>query len=598
VNCIQAQAMLAAYRELRNSETDTTDLEVHLEQCASCRQALANYNLVGEHIRSLPAIEPPPDTYAKLMNALAIEQIHYMQWAPPGTHRTPEFLKPYLQEHAQHERTTDPLVAFATAKTGPLPMTQTPRQRRRRSQVSHFAVIGLAAAFLMLVMMSGITTLLILTRGNPRPVAIRVGGNNAIGQLADVARLSYTTSTPYQHVVSAVADRANIYYTAYGDGANDGWMLEQLDRKIRLSSPLLSTASTSPLIVLGSSHDWLVWLQMDPLKPINDHRSLSNREPLVLTRTWSLHYLSLIAPGGPMTLTSGTFNQSASPDWVYSPVQGVWFIQDTLLVASIDENGISHISSYQLDITGPTTLTEIATASPDHVFTSPTATSDGSEIYWSDEWRSGDGILYSNIWTQQVQPVPNPAHGPWVANTQTITVKQLFLADGASFHPQIVDDKLFLLRTAAALDAMQDTSDMSPTSTPSATATPTTQPYTPTTSWADPTVYGTPFDASVRGMLFMLPLDDPTIAPQMQEITSGQAWSPQAGTNFVLWQSDRGYEMYDVVTESPVSIGTVLNGANFLAVNGGTTVWTIDGSTSTTNGTTPTATLMVFNWPN
>ena len=189
MNCIQAQAMLAAYRELRNSETDTTDLEEHLEQCASCRQALANYNMVGEHIRSLAAIEPPPDAYAKLMNALAIEQIRYMQWAPPGTHPTPEFLKPYLQEHAQHERTTDPLVAFATAKTGPLPMTQTPR-KRRRSHVSHFAVIGLAAAFLMLVMMSGITTLLILTRGNPRPVAIRVGGNNAIVQLADVARLA------------------------------------------------------------------------------------------------------------------------------------------------------------------------------------------------------------------------------------------------------------------------------------------------------------------------------------------------------------------------------------------------------------------------
>jgi len=598
VNCIQAQAMLAASRELGNSETDTTDLEAHLEQCASCRLVLANDNLVGELVRSLPAIEPPPNAHAKLMNALAVEQIHYMQRAAPGTHPTPEFLKPFLQEYAQHERTTDPLVAFSTAKTGPLLLIQTPRKRHYRSPVSHLAVIGLAAAFLMLVMMSGITTLLILTRGNPRPVAIHVGGNNSFVQPADVARIAYTTSTPYQHVVSAVADRANVYYTAYGDGAKNGWMLEQLDRKMRLSTPLLSTASMSPLIVLGSSQDWLIWLQLNPPEPINDHRNLSNHEPLGLTRTWSLHYLSLIAPGEPLTLTTGKFNQSNSPGWVYSPIQGIWFIHNTLLVATIDENGISHLLSYQLDITGPTTLTEIATASPDHVFTSPTATSDGSEIYWSDEWRSEDRTPHSNIWTQLVQQVPNPGHGPWVANTQTITVKQLFLADGASFHPQIVDDKLFLLRTADALDTMPGTPGMSPTSTPDATALPTSEPNTPTTSWADPNIYGTPFDASVRGMLFMLPLDDPTGVPQMQEITPGQAWSPQAGTNFILWQSDRGYGMYDVVTESPVSIGIVLNGARFLAVNGGTTVWTINSSTNTANGTGPTATLMVFNWPN
>ena len=54
MNCIQAQAMLAAYRELRDSKADTTELEVHLEHCASCRQVLANYNLIGEQIRSLP----------------------------------------------------------------------------------------------------------------------------------------------------------------------------------------------------------------------------------------------------------------------------------------------------------------------------------------------------------------------------------------------------------------------------------------------------------------------------------------------------------------------------------------------------------------
>lgn len=596
MNCIQAQALLAAYRELRDSRADTTELEVHLENCASCRQALANYSLIGEQIRSLPAIAPPPDALAKIMNALATEHIRYMQQATPGTHRTPEFLKPYVEEQVQHKRATDPLVAFSTAETGPLAPVHTSHKRQRRRYVGQFAVIGMAAAFLMVMMMSGITTLLVLSQGNPQGA---VSGNNSssINQPIGVQRIPYTTITPYQHIVSAVADRTDIYYTAYGDKTNDGWMLERLDRKTRMSTPLLATASKSPLILLGSSGNWLVWLQFDPPKPGNNSRSLTNHEPLPLTRTWSLRYLSLLTPGKPLTLTSGTFNQGTSPNWAYTPVQGIWFIQNILLVATIDENGISHLSSYQLDTIGRATPTEIASASPDHVFTSPTATSDGTEIYWSDEWRSDDGILHSNIWMQQVSQVPNPHHGPWAASPQTVTVKQPFLSDGASFHPQVVDDRLFLLRNAPYPRATTPgTPEASPGITPTATATPASTPNTPTTSWADSTIYAAPSDAAVRGMLFMVPLDDPNNPLPAQVNTTGQAWEPQAGTDFVLWQSDNGYEMYDVNTGT-VQVGHVLDGARFLAVNESTTVWTIDNPPSAANSTNLTATLLVFNWP-
>jgi hypothetical protein len=596
VNCIEAQAMLAAYRELRESKADLTELEVHLEECASCRLALANYSLIGEQVRSLPVIAPPPDAHEKLMNALAAEHVRYMQRFTPGTHSTPEFLKPYVEEQTRRQRTTDPLVAFSTAKTGPLTPIQTPYKRHRRRYVSQFAVIGMAAAFLMVLMMSGITTLLVLSHGNPQRA---VSGNisSSINQPTAVQGIPYTTITTYQHLVSAVADRTAIYYTAYGDRANDGWMLEQLDRKTRVSIPLLATASTSPLILLGSSDNWLVWLQFDPPKPANNHRNLSNHEPLALTRTWSLHYLSLFIPGEPLTLTSGTFNQSTSPSWAYTPIQGIWFIQNTLLVAAIDANGTSHLTSYQLDSIGRATPTEIATASPDHVFTSPTATSDGAKIYWADEWRSDDGLLHSNIWTQQESQASNPYPGPWAADMPPITLKQLFLSDGASFHPQVVDDRLFLLRTAPyPLATTPGTPGVTPASTPTATAAPTSTPDTPTTSWADSTIYAAPLDAPVRGMLFMVPLDDPNNPLPAQVNTTGQAWEPQAGTDFVLWQSDGGFAMYDVNVGS-VTVGHVLDGARFLAVNGSTTVWTIDSPSSTTNNAGLTATLLVFNWP-
>src|SRR5437763_9387462 len=240
---------MTAYRELKNGEADTIELDVHLEGCASCRQELAHHMFIGEQVRSLPIAEPPPDMHAKLMHALAKEHLEFIRQSAPGTVSTPEFLKPYLQEHAQSSHTSDLISAFSTAETGPLPIIQA--KRRPRSPMRQFAILGLAAMFLMVLMMGGLTSLLLLAHNNLQPNRIVV----SINQPSAVEQTKYTTSTPYQHVISAVADRANIYYTAYGDGKPNSYMLEQLDRATKISTPLLPKASANPLIVLGSSND-------------------------------------------------------------------------------------------------------------------------------------------------------------------------------------------------------------------------------------------------------------------------------------------------------------------------------------------------------
>src|SRR5712692_8240571 len=125
--------MLAAYRELKYEEVDTIELDVHLEQCASCRQALARYIFISEQVRSLPVLESPPEMHAKLMRALAHEQLQLIQRSAPGTVPTPEFLKPYLQEHAQSTHVTDSIAAFSTADTGPIPIISAKRKQRPRS---------------------------------------------------------------------------------------------------------------------------------------------------------------------------------------------------------------------------------------------------------------------------------------------------------------------------------------------------------------------------------------------------------------------------------------------------------------------------------
>lgn len=598
--------MLVTYREWRDGHADTIELELHLEQCAACRQVLAQYSLIGEQIRSLPAIRPAPTAQAKLMSALAAEYLRSMQRSHHGTQPTPEFLKPYLQEHAQNTYATTPLVAFSTAETGPLPAIRTIQKRHHRLHMSQLTVIGLVAACLMVMMMGGLTTLLLLTHGNGQ-TAFRDNGSTSIHLPTNIVQTTYATSTPYPHVTSAVADREFIYYTAYGDGANSRWMLERLDRTTMTSAPLLAKDSTSPLIVLGSSNGWLVWLQLDLPKPTTHNNPLLHNVP-VTTRTWSLHYLALSATSDaalgifglsqPLTLTAATFNQDSS-SWVHTPVQGIWFIQNLLLVAALDGHGISHLLLYQLDLLGHSSSTVIATASPNHIFTSPTANDNGTEIYWADEWRSDDGIVHSNIWTQEVSVAPNLfLHGRWVK--PTITVKQLFRSDGASFYPEVVANTLFLLRAANVTNTAQVgvATPGTPASTATTTGVPTTTPNR--VSWADPAVHTAPLDASVHGTLLMLPLDDVSTTPVPVNTRGGQAWSPQAGTDFVLWQSQQGYQMFDVATTSFVNVGNAANNALFLAVNGETTVWAVESDvppTPTEIGSSPAATLLAFNWP-
>src|SRR5947208_3093964 len=589
--------MMTAYREFENREVETIGLDIHLESCESCRQELARQIFVGEQLRALPAVEPLPDMHTKLLHALAKEQLEFIRRSPIGTVTTPEFLKPYLHEHAQSTHASDLVATFSTAATGPLPIIQTKRKSRHRSHMSQFAVLALAATFLMLLMMGGLTSLLLLAHNNPQE-AKTSNIANVVNLPAIVEQAKYTTTTPYQHVASAVADRSYIYYTAYGDTLNPTWMLERLDRTTGISAPLLPSESANPLILLGSEHGSLAWLQFDGLK-LKPHSKLSKYDPYLYTSLWSLHYLTLqqqqqIVSGIPTDseiVLKGTFDQDTAPNWVTTPIQGIWFLQNSLLVAMTDSKGISHLLSYQLDTVGKPVEQEIATTIPGHVLTSPTANSDGTQIYWSEEWLSRTGTLNSNIWTQQVVEATRPMRGPWAPHS--VTMKQLFTSDGMSFRPQIANNTLFMLSTASQNNSTQATSTPTEPATPEASPSPNTNAIARTVT----SIYAAPLDASLRGSILMVPLNEALDVQPTVMNTTGLASSLQVGTNFALWQGDKGYEMYDVSQRSDVSVGTIFDGSTFLAVNGSSAVWMLNNTSNTTTNANPSITLMAFNWP-
>ncbi len=589
MNCEQARSLLTAYRDLKDADFDTTELDVHLERCASCREELARDSFISKSIRALPALEPPPDMYAKLMRSLAKEHTEFMQRSAPGTVPTPEFLKPYLHQHAQAVHSTDTFSALSTAETGPLPIIHARRKGRPRRQMNQFAILGLAAVFLMLLMMGGITSLLMVAHNNLQKVQQPLAVNEPIA----ISQVKYTTNTDYQYVTSAIADRQYIYYTAYDNPNMPSWMLLEMDRQSQVSTPLLITPSQGPLIVLGSTSNSLVWLQFDAPKQ-KTRRNLPNVPQHPYVQSWSIRYLPLGLPTtssivSPTVILKGVYDPDSGPNWITTPVQGIWFTPTGLLITALDNNGISHLWSYPLGNVNKPALTQIATAPAGHVLTSPTANSDGTQIFWSEEWVASDSNLRSNIWEQQEisKAVPRPSHGRTTNAGMKETSTGLFIQNGMSFHPQVVDDTLFYLSTDNT--SVQNTTNGTPS---------TTQGTLSIIPQTDPSIYQPPLDASIHGWIEMLPLDSNTMQPTILN-TSGLATSLQVGTDFVLWQGDKGYQMYDVANQNNVNVGDILNQASFLSVNGNQAVWIVNDTTTTATSTpgTPGITFLAFNWP-
>ena len=585
--------MMSAYREL----DDTTKLDKHLETCASCREALANYTQIGEQMHSAPVFAPPPDAHARLMQALADEHLKFLQKSAPGKVSTPEFLKPYLQERADETQAQDDVAAFSSAETGPLPIIHA-RRRLRKAQVNQFAVLGLTAVILIMLMMGGLTSLLMLARSNPS--SLPKNSAVSLAQQAEVDQKTYTTNTPYTNITSLLPYGNVVYYTAsINNNGSNSWMLMQFDRNTQISTPLLNTPSSNPLILLTVSDTRVVWLEYDRPQLITHGSIPDPKSSYSPNRAWHLSYLSLVSqpestagtpkPPTPLLLAQGTFDSSNAPTGVTTPIQGVWLVDDTLLVAQIDQQGISHLDSYLLGQDhNNTRKVEIAKAAPGHVFTSPTANSTGMDIYWADEWISADG-RHSNIWEQQAIEQNAPFHGN--SAPQTSFTQTLLMNDGMSFQPQVVNDTLFFISTSEVVVSNQG-ANQTPNGTPfPASATDTSVVFTPRT---DLNIYPAPADASVHGTIFMIPLDGVNIGSESMLGTVGQSTGFQAGNGFVIWQDNTGYHMYDLSRQGEIMLGDTLNNAALLVVNANTALWLTKNDATASGGQ---LTMMAFSWP-
>jgi hypothetical protein len=574
---------------------------------------------------------------------------------------------------------------------------------RRSIQMRHFAVVGIAASFLVAIMTTGLLSLLYLAnhgQQGPTVSSARITGAQAVGE-ANVAQLNVNAEN--SHIASACASNNKIYYSAHNEDASN-WSLEVFDQQSAThttanSTPLLASDSR-PDVVLGCTDNWLLWLQMNATSHKNtgssqktntqssqDTTSASSTDSAQLTQplnklsgAWSLKALYIGAttnttqptvqdnnknnqnnnhnnssnnsnndhnnnaanktqtqPGSstntqiqPLTLHSDTFTSSAEPTWVTTPIQGVSFYQDHALVTYLDNKGSSHLLDYHFTKQNVTESKEIAHAETGHVLTSPTATTDGHSIYWSEEWYTNDHGLSSNIWTRQETSAPADT-GRFTPHLQAQVYQ--YRDDDNSFRPQIVDNTLFLINkdpetiiqpgpaaTSAASTAQAATtptatvkaqgSTTATSNTVSATATVPAQQdisqYLGNLIKVDPTIYTPQIDENVTGKLQAFVATGTT--PATTTIDDNQIVAGlYGGASYLIWKDSNGkYTMYDVRNKAPVGgIADIDKDAAFASISGNTVIWTRyiapanqNNQPNTNNNTTTNqVTFTVLKWP-
>jgi anti-sigma factor RsiW len=67
MKCRQARAKIPTYMDHELDAASSRQLELHLNQCAECREALHDFQELDDMVRVLPRIEPGPDFARQLV---------------------------------------------------------------------------------------------------------------------------------------------------------------------------------------------------------------------------------------------------------------------------------------------------------------------------------------------------------------------------------------------------------------------------------------------------------------------------------------------------------------------------------------------------
>ncbi len=382
MTCRRAHRLLAAYRRDDWAPRDRAALGQHLNTCSACRKIEFSYRSVGESVRQLPSITPPPGFREAVFAAI----------------------------RADEQRMGSAVAAFTEADTSPeLPVITSARQpislaaaRKRRTMRLNPRIALIAAAAVVLL---GVLSIQVLPHSGLASLATSLGaahsGNGGNGQNAKPSVARYMPDARAHAITRALATTKWLVYSA-SDTAGATTLYAE-NRQTKAIAPLTHGSAAAPVMLRAVTNDWVFWTAGD-------------------NSSWTLY---AGRPGDSAGAAIALVKSDTSAD-APAALNGVWANAHMALVAVTTNAGGSEVLQFALPATNAAPVTIAETAVQGHALVDPSA--DNANIYWAERWQDTSG-QHSLIWSRNASgqahqmSADDTAFAPHIANGLLIWVE-------------------------------------------------------------------------------------------------------------------------------------------------------------------------------
>jgi hypothetical protein len=345
MTCKRAHRLLAAYRRDDWSSRDRASLGQHLSTCSACRRIEFSYRGVGESVRQLPSITPPPGFREAVFAAIRADEQRMGRAVASLT-----------------EADTSPELPIVSVAKRPVSLAAA-RQRRAAWLNPRIAVVGAAAAIML-----GLLATQLLPHANLASFAASLGFARA-AENTPLTVAHYMPDTHARSITRALATSGWLVYSA-ADSAGATTIYAE-SRQTKSSVPLARGSATAPVALHAVTNDWALW-------------------SAGTGSSWTL-YAGRINGGANATALLHSGTAATDP----SALNGVWANEHVILVAFTTHAGASRVLQLASPAAVPMLLAQ--TTTPGHTLTDPSA--DGALVYWVESWRDVSG-QHSLLWSR------------------------------------------------------------------------------------------------------------------------------------------------------------------------------------------------------
>ncbi|HEX5441103.1 MAG TPA: zf-HC2 domain-containing protein [Ktedonobacterales bacterium] len=383
MTCRRAHRLLAAYRRDDWAPRDRAALGQHLSACPACRKIEFAYRSVGESVRQLPSITPPPGFREAVFAAIRADEQRMGRAATVA---------------ALTEADTSPELPIITSEQRPISLADAVARKRRIPRLNPRIALAAAAAVIML----GILSIQVLPHSGLASLATSLGAaHSGNGQTAKPSVARYMPDARAHAITRALATTKWLVYSA-SDTAGATTLYAE-NRQTKAIAPLTHGSADAPVMLRAVTNDWVFWSAGG-------------------ASSWTLY---AGRPGGGADNAIALAKSDTAAD-APATLNGVWANAHMALVAITTSAGGSEVLQFALPATNAAPVTIAETAVQGHALADPSA--DDSTVFWAERWQDTTG-QHSLIWSRNASGQPrqmsadDSAFAPHIANGLLIWVE-------------------------------------------------------------------------------------------------------------------------------------------------------------------------------